>query len=101
MAEPDYASLLRQLVSDRETARAAAKAALYALDEDAVEPLVEQFYAGVSEAAGLAIIEVIGEIGGFEARIFLEDLTHLTARSTNESWRFAARLALARNGWGS
>lgn len=59
-------------------------------------PLVDQFYAGVNEQSGLAIIEVLCEIGGFEALALLENVYHLDA--WYESWRAAAEHGLRDSG---
>jgi lysophospholipase L1-like esterase len=90
----DYAALLKQLTTGSDDERDSARQTLYALDEEAVEPLIDQFYAGVNEATGLAILEIVSDIGGWEARMLLEDVVHLSARYPHESWRVAARLGL-------
>ncbi|MDX1993231.1 MAG: hypothetical protein SF029_12635 [bacterium] len=90
----DYALLLKHLTTGSDDERDTARQTLYALDEEAIEPLVDQFYAGVNEATGLAILEIVSDIGGWEARMLLEDVVHLSARYPYESWRVAARLGL-------
>ncbi len=87
----NYATLLQQIAAGDEVARAE----IYALDEEAITPLIDEFYAGVNEATGLIIIEILSDIGGFEARMLLEDVVHLSARYLYETWRLAARLGLA------
>lgn len=67
MFEPDYAALVKQLVSDDATVQSAAKKTLFTLDEDAVAPLLDEFYAGVTDARGTAILDVLARIGGYEA----------------------------------
>lgn len=91
----DYAQLLKHITLGDPAQREAALNIIYAEDEDAVAPLTDQFYAGVNEATGLAIIEIVSDIGGWETRLLLEDVVHLTARYPHESWRVAARLGLA------
>lgn len=54
--------------------RASALETLYTLDEHAVEPLIDEFYAGVNEQTGLVIIEIVSTIGGWEARQLLDDI---------------------------
>lgn len=92
----DFTALVRQLTSDADTEREAARMTLFSLDEDAVVPLVDQFYAGVNESSGLAIIDVLCEIGGFEALALLEDVYHVDA--LYESWRAAAERGLRDSG---
>lgn len=94
----DIYALVQQLVSDDAAAREQARSVLVALDEMVVSSLIDLFYAGLSEAAGLVVIELVAEIGGFEARSLLEDVAHLSSHG-RESWRGAARQGLARNGW--
>jgi hypothetical protein len=87
----DYAKLLREIVDGDDNTRER----LLQLDEAAVTPLIDQFYAGVDEATGLVIITLLNDIGGWEARNLLEDVLHLTELYKYESWRVAARAALA------
>lgn len=96
--QPDIYALVQQLVSHDVAAREQARFVLLGLDEVVVSSLIDLFYAGLSEAAGLAVIELVAEIGGFEARSLLEDVAHLSSYG-RESWRGAARLGLVRNGW--
>lgn len=91
----DYALLLKRITEGSPDERDSVLSAIYAADEDAVAALTDQFYAGVNEATGLAILEIVSDIGGWEARLLLEDVVHLTARYPHESWRVAARLGLA------
>lgn len=95
---PDIYALVQQLVSDDTAAREQARFVLVELDEMVVSFLIDLFYAGLSETAGLIVIELVAEIGGFEARSLLEDVVHLSSYG-RESWRRAAHLGLARNGW--
>jgi hypothetical protein len=97
MADLDYAALLADITGADSIRRDAAFAMIYAEDEMAVQPLIEQFYAGVNEATGLAIIEIVSEIGGFEARTLLEDIVFLTETYPHASWREAARQGMIRN----
>lgn len=87
--------LIQQLTSGDETQRTAARQQILAMDEDAVEPLTDEFYAGVNEAAGEVILEILGEIGGWEALNVLRD-TYANPRY--ESWKIAAERGLAYNG---
>lgn len=87
--------LIQQLTGDDETQRTTARQQILALDEDAVEPLTDEFYAGVNEAAGEIILEILGEIGGWEALNVLRD-TYANPRYP--SWKAAAERGLAYNG---
>jgi hypothetical protein len=95
MVTPDYGKLLEQLVHGDSTQQEAARRTLYAMDEAAIEPLTDQFYAGVDERTGLAIIAVVSDIGGYEALSLLMDITH---HGRLETWRAAAKDGLQRNG---
>lgn len=59
---------------------AEARVELLALDEDAVNPLIEAFYAGVGEAGGVAIIDLVAEIGGPDALTLLRYAYHFEER---------------------
>ena len=76
MSSVNYAELVQQLVSDNPKVREAAKITLLQLDEDAVGPLVNQFYAGVNDAQGVALLTVIADIGGPEAMSTLRSMFH-------------------------
>ncbi len=49
----------------------AARDALLMLDEEAVNPLIEAFHAGVNEVTGVVILDLVGEIGGPDALTLL------------------------------
>lgn len=95
---PDVYALVQQLVSDDAAVSAQARDTLLALDEAVGSDLINLFYAGLSESAGVAVIELVAEIGGFEARSLLEDVAHLSSYG-RAAWREAARRGLAHNGW--
>jgi len=88
-------SYIRQLNSPQSTERESAREALRALDEDAVDPLINAFYAGVNEAHGIAILELVGEIGGPDALTLLRNIGY--DPTTRPAWREAARRALLLN----
>lgn len=73
----------------------AQRATLLALDEDAVDPLISAFYAGVNEAQGVAILELVGEIGGPDALTLLRNVGY--DPTTRAAWRVAARDGLMMN----
>lgn len=80
MMRPDFPNLLKQLVSSETSERQAAKMILYALQEAAIEPLADLYYAGVTEAEGVAIASLFGEIGGYEALNVLRDVFKYESR---------------------
>lgn len=93
---PDHAFFAEQvaaLASTDPTRAAAARAALLALDEAIIDPLLDQFYAGVSELVGLAIIDLVAIVGGYEVRLFLEDLMQADGMG-RDAWLQAAIQAL-------
>ena len=69
----DYPDLIRKLVHGSESEQELARNTLFQLDEESVAPLIDEFYAGVNEAMGLAILSVLIEIGGYEVRALLEE----------------------------
>ncbi len=68
-------------------------------DEDAVAHLSDALYAGVSEAHGLIIIELVATIGGWEAQNLLEDILSPFKPFKHETWKTAARDGMQANGW--
>jgi hypothetical protein len=85
---------LVQLVSADPAERDAAREALYTQQEDAVYPLLDQFYAGVDEATGVAVLGVLADIGGPDALAALRQVFHFEERP---AWRRAAARGLLRN----
>jgi hypothetical protein len=88
-------NLLAQLSSDDPAQRETARMALFALDEEAVNLLADEFYAGVSEALGVAILDIVGEIGGPDALSMLRNVYHFEDKRV--SWRKAAARGLLMN----
>ncbi len=91
----DFAQQLKHLTDADPAQHEAAREALLALDEDGVEWMVGEFYSGVSNALGVALIEIIGEIGGWEALTFLRQV--YAERELPGEWQIAAARALLRN----
>jgi len=71
MPSNGLSTLIQQLASPDAAQREAARTALLSLDEEAVDPLIAEFHAGVSDAMGAIIIELVGEIGGPDALTLL------------------------------
>lgn len=95
----DYHQLLSDITSGDDWKRQIALEIIADQDEDAVVPLIDQFYAGVNEVTGLVIIDILSAIGGFEARQLLEDIYYLDQTYKHMSWRESALKALKHNGW--
>ena len=94
MAE-DVQALVKQLLSDDEPRREQAYFALLEREEDVVPPLIDAFYAGVTEAQGVLLLDLLGAIGGYEALNLLADVLE---NGEKPGWRERAALGLARNG---
>lgn len=67
MSSTQINQLVRRLNSESPAQRAAARMLLLALQERAVTPLIDELYAGVTDRQGIAILEMLAEIGGYEA----------------------------------
>lgn len=88
-------TLIRQLGSKDPDEQKAALNVLLEHDEDAVDPLISAFYAGVSEAHGILILQLVGEIGGPDALTLLRNVGY--DDSQRPAWYAAARAALRHN----
>jgi hypothetical protein len=93
---PDYRELVQQLLSDDAEQKISAQKTLLALDEDAVTGLLNEYYAGVNEAQGLAILDILAQIGGYEALNALRSLLFFDL-STPAALRTAAAQGLLQN----
>jgi len=82
---------LKQIVDGTHAERITALQTIYAADEDAVTPLIDEFYAGVNETTGLVIIALLHDIGGYEANQLFQDI--LTFPQPYQSWVWAAEMA--------
>lgn len=76
MSEVNFAQLVKELVDDNPIVQQAARMILMALDEDAIDPLIDEFYAGVTDAQGDAILKIMAEIGGPDAMSTLRNVFH-------------------------
>ena len=97
MTPEDIQRLVTQLTSLILVERTAARLAFLKMDEEAVQPLADELYSGVSETTGVAILELMGEIGGWEALAVLQDIYF--AESSRPSLARAAAQALKDNGY--
>ncbi|MBZ0286976.1 MAG: hypothetical protein K8I30_05135, partial [Anaerolineae bacterium] len=91
----NFRQLLTDLTSADDSRREAARAALLAYDEAIVDPLIGEFYSGVSEVSGVAILDLVAEIGGPDALSLLRNVYHFDDH--HAAWREAAALGLLRN----
>jgi len=82
MADANFSQLVKQLADDNLNVQQAARMILLALDEDAVDPLIDEFYAGVTEAQGVAVLAIMAEIGGPDAMSTLRNVFHFETRPT-------------------
>lgn len=76
MSKPNYTLLVRHLVDDDIEVRQSAYDTLITLDEDAIHPLIDEWHAGVTDAWGIAILDVVAEIGGPDAMSMLRNVFH-------------------------
>lgn len=97
MPDLNYRALIAGL-TDELRGEMAYTALLHA-DENAVSHLVDALYAGVGEAHGLIIIELLATIGGWEARKLLEDILSPFKPFKHEAWKQAAHEGMRKNGW--
>jgi HEAT repeat protein len=95
MQQTDYKKLVAQLTQGHPAQRMAAHFILIALQEQAVEPLIDELYAGVSDQQGAAIIKVLAEIGGPDALMTLRDVFERAGE--RPALQQAAALGLLRN----
>lgn len=68
---------------------------IIALDEDAIHPLVDEFYAGVTDAQGVAILDIVAEIGGPDAMSMLRNVFHF--EDSRHKLQYAAAKGLLLN----
>jgi len=96
MTPQDIRRLIVQLTSAVLVERTAARLLFLKMDEDAIQPLADELYSGVSEPTGVAILELMGEIGGWEAIAVLQDIYF--AESSGPTLVNVAEQALKDNG---
>ena len=91
MKQPDFPKLIKQLVSENSDESAQARKTLFALDEDAVSPLLDEYYAGVNEVQGIAILNMLAEMGGYEALNALRSICFFDLSTPPQLRKTAAR----------
>jgi hypothetical protein len=88
-------SMIVDLANPDEQQRQQAHQALLQEDEVIIPALIDEFYAGVGMQTGTALLELIGQIGGYQAiGLFLELLTD----SPQVVWREIAERWLQHDG---
>ena len=95
MASFDFAELVKQLVDENPAIQQSAKMAILALDEEAIDSLNDQFFAGVNDTVGLAILDIIAEIGGPDAMSTLRNVFYF--EETRHSLQQSAARGLLHN----
>lgn len=91
----NFCKLIQQLASTNPSERSAARMILLAMEEDAVEPLITQYYAGVAHAEAIAILTILGHIGGPDALMTLRTVYQF--EDDKNTTKLAAALALLHN----
>ena len=69
-----YDSLVERFLVAEPIHRIAARMIVLALQEDAVEPLADAYFAGVNDEQGIAILDLMADIGGYEALNIMRDI---------------------------
>jgi hypothetical protein len=95
LSPDEFRQCMKDLTSADDARREAAREALLALDEEIVDPLVGEFYSGVSEALGVAILNLAAEIGGPDALSLLRNVYNFDDH--HAAWRAAAARGLLHN----
>ena len=95
MSTQPFQQLITQLGSSEPEEFQAAHVILLGMDEDAINPLIDAFYSGVNETGGLAVLELVAQIGGPDALSLLRNV--FGDQSTRELWRQAAAVGLLYN----
>lgn len=98
MSQPDFREVIKQLVSTNTDEKEQAQQILFALDEDAVSPLLDEYYAGVNEAQGSAILSLLADIGGYEALNALRSICFFDLSTPLQLRKAAARGLLSNSG---
>jgi hypothetical protein len=95
MQPEHFRQLLTDLTSDDTVQRQTAWDTLRALDEEILDPLIAEFYSGVSENSGIAILQLAAEIGGPDALSLLRNVYHFDDHHV--AWQHAAGKGLLHN----
>jgi hypothetical protein len=95
MYPENFRQRLSDLIHTDAIQRENAHIALRSLDEEIVDPLIGEFYSGVSERLGISILELVAEIGGPDALSLLRNVYHFDDKHV--AWRDAVRRGLLHN----
>lgn len=90
-----YDSLVERFLVAEPIHQLAARMILIALQEDAIDPLADAYFAGVTDEQGAALLELMADIGGYEALNILRDI--LKHEKKRRKVRIAAAQGLIRN----
>ena len=74
MKQPDFNKLVKQLISNNAIEHMAAQMIILSMEENAVNPLADVYYAGITDAEGVAILQTLARIGGYEALAVLRNV---------------------------
>lgn len=77
-----FRNLVTQMAQPQPEQRLAARMLLLSLQEDAVNPLIDVYYAGVTDTEGVAILSLLAEIGGWEAMNVLRSIFEFETERT-------------------
>lgn len=69
-----YDALVTRFLNAEPIQQMAARMILLALQEDAIDPLIDAYYAGVNQQNGIKIIHLLTEIGGYQALHMLREI---------------------------
>lgn len=95
MTHPHYEELIQQMLSDNPAKRLVARMILLATEEKAVPSLSDAYYAGVTDDAGSVLLDLLAEIGGYEALALLYDV--FESEAARPALKQAAAHGLLRN----
>ena len=95
MLTVSFPQLVKQITSKDLFESASARRYLLSMEEDAINPLVDEYYAGVTEEQGVAILDIIARIGGPDAMVVLRNIFNFEEK--RQSIKLAAALGLLRN----
>jgi len=95
MSDINFPQLVKQLADENPLIHQAARMIILSLDEMAVDPLIDEFYAGVTDSEGVAILNIMAEIGGPDAMSTLRNVFHF--EETRVALKRAAANGLLKN----
>jgi len=94
-SSPIFQRLIKRLTSEKPEDQLAARIIIISMQERAVPQLIDEYYAGVNDAGAIAILDLLGQIGGPAALNMLREVVRLEKQ--NVPIRVTAAQALMRN----